>query len=74
MRSGRTYELRTLRTPDEFAVVVWINAEPVGITFAPTLEEVARAVGRAVGEHSVAQLFRAQRDRAGGLGHIALRR
>jgi hypothetical protein len=60
MSSGSTYELRTLRTLDAFAVVVWMNGELVGITFAPTLEELARAVGPAVGEHSVAQLFRAQ--------------
>jgi hypothetical protein len=60
VRSGRTYQLRTLRTLDGFAVVVWMNGEPVGITFAPTLEELAAAVGRVVGEHSVAQLFRAQ--------------
>jgi hypothetical protein len=60
VRSGRTYQLRTLRTLDGFAVVVWMNGEPVGITFAPTLEELATAVGRVVGEHSVAQLFPAQ--------------
>jgi hypothetical protein len=59
MRTGRTYQLRTLRTLDGFAVVVWMNGEPVGITFAPTLEEVATAVGRVVGEHAVAQLLRA---------------
>jgi len=58
MRTGRTYQLRTLRTLDGVAVVIWMNGEAVGITFAPTLEEVATAVGRVVGEHALAQLLR----------------